>query len=236
MPYSIDDFQGAVAADQGFARSNLFRIVLPPLANVSSENLNLLCKSVSLPGKQIQTTQSQIGVVQRSIANGYAVDTVNMTFRVMNNPKILQYFSAWKNMIINDRYEVGYYRDYVKQIQIDLLKKGEGYPIFKKQLNLPIPANIRRRLPSLGPINFAQDELDLSYLTDDKVVWSCKLIDAFPTTFNAIDLSDDNLDGIIEYTISFTYKDWKIKGSSSGGFVEGIIDDLVDDFFRGIFT
>lgn len=234
MPYSIDDFQGAVAADRGFARSNLFRVILPPIANVSSESLNLLCKNVSMPGKQITTTQSQIGLIQRNVANGFAVDTVNMTFRVMNNPKILEYFSAWRNTIVNENYEVGYYRDYVKQIQIDLLQKGEGFPIFKKQLNLPLPANIRRRLPSLGPLNFAQDELDLNYLTDDKLVWSCKLIDAYPTTFSAIELSDDNADGIIEYTIAFTYKDWKIKGAKSGE--EGLIEGLVGDFFRGIFT
>lgn len=218
MSYSIEQLQGLISAKEGFARSNLFRVILPSLsritgsdnaADISSNDLNLYCKNVALPGKQITGAVSKIGLMSFNVANGFANDPVTMTFRVFNRPDILTYFREWRDTIITEDYQVGYYNDYVKGIKIQLLKKGFAFPLFNKQLNLNIPESIRKSLPSLGPINFAQNEIDIDFKTDDQVIYTYDLIDAYPSTFTSITLSDDEQDGLIEITVSFAFKDFK---------------------------
>ena len=217
MSYSIEQLQGIISAKEGFARSNLFRVILPSLStisetadvDVSASELNLYCKNVTLPGKQITGAVSRIGLINVNVPNGFANDPVTMTFRVFNSPDVLTYFREWRNTIINEDYEVGYYKDFVKPIKVQMLKKGFSFPLFNKQLNLDIPYSLRKALPSLGPINFAQNEIDIDLKTNDQVVYTYELIDAYPSTFTSISLSDDEQDGLIEITISFAFKDFK---------------------------
>lgn len=209
MSYSIEQLQGLISAKEGLARSNLFRVELPSIGGLRAEELNLYCKNVSLPGKQITGAISKIGLISANVANGFANDPVTMTFRVFNRPEILSYFREWRETIINEDYEVGYYKDYVKPIKVHMLKKGISYPIFNKQLNLDIPEVLRKSLPSLGPINFAQNEIDIDLKINDKITYTYELIDAYPSTFTSISLSDDEQDGLIEITVSFAFKDFK---------------------------
>ena len=50
---------------------------------------------------------------------------------------------------------------------------------------------IQNRLPKVSePFDFAQGELDLNFMTKDKIVYECTLHNAFPTTMNPIQLSN----------------------------------------------
>ena len=40
-------------------------------------------------------------------------------------------------------------------------------------------------------------------------VYSCELIQAFPTTLGQIQLGDGNTDGIVELTVQLSYKNWR---------------------------
>ena len=235
MPYSVEDIKSAVSDGKGFARGNLFKVRLPsidPRANV--KNLNLLCKNVQLPARQLNVTARQIGMTTANIVNGFSSQDISMTFRMLNNPYVKDYFDFWQSKIVDhNKYEVGYYRDYAQDITISLLKKSFGFSFLNQQIfevKSSIPSNIRNRLPSLGPLNLATGELDFNKLTEDAVVYECTLIDAFPTSVTAIELSDDAADQVLEMTVSFTYKDWKAKSSAPDGvdsilgFAAGVLD------------
>ena len=57
---SINQFKSLVNAKNGIARSNLFRVKLPSLPGATMEELNILCKDVQLPGRQVLTNERRI--------------------------------------------------------------------------------------------------------------------------------------------------------------------------------
>ena len=100
MSLNIDEFKSAISSGGGLAKSNLFLVSLPtnipgqPI--ISSRTLNLICKDVVLPGRQITTNERVVGMKPVKHAYGYLEDDVSMTFHVLNDYKIKTYFEARK--------------------------------------------------------------------------------------------------------------------------------------------
>ena len=108
----IDDLKSEITGGDGLALANRFRVFLPPVGGVSARSLDLLCKNVSLPGKQIMSVDYQLGTTNRKIANGTAFADVSMTFIGLNDFKARKYFDVWQSGAVNpDSLEVGYYKD-----------------------------------------------------------------------------------------------------------------------------
>ena len=59
---SIDQLKSLVSRKDGIARPNVFRVKFPSIPGATSEEVNLLCKDVILPGKQIITNERKIGM------------------------------------------------------------------------------------------------------------------------------------------------------------------------------
>ena len=187
---SVDELKSLVSTKQGFARSNQFLVELPPIGGISASEMNILCTRVSLPSKQILTADRRIGMEFEKVAYGYAVDDVAMSFYLLNDYGPRRYFDAWRNIILNeDTLEVGYKVDYEKPVKIHQLKKPFG----------SISSNF-------GPIN-------LSATIGGGTVYSVELLNAFPTTIQAVDFSNE-LDGLLEVSVQLSYTNWKRIGAS----------------------
>ena len=85
MTYSIDEFKSQVGKSGGFAMNNLFKVYLPPILG-ESRSMNLLCKAVGIPGRQIQSQEKIMGLVNKKVANGFIVDDVTLTFYLRIHP------------------------------------------------------------------------------------------------------------------------------------------------------
>jgi hypothetical protein len=232
MTLRIDDFKSQVGKGGGFAMGNLYKIFLPPIKGDARE-MNLLCKAASLPGRQLVSMEKQIGLQTNKVAYGYAVDDVNLTFHCLNDMKVREYFETWQNLAVNNEtYEVGYYNEYTHPVIIQHIKKGTSFPIKKKKLfdSGKLPSSIANRLPRLGPLDLAQGEFDLNAVFGDDITYTLLLDKAYPTTLNAIELSDDGQ--LLEVTVQLSYKNWKSrKGDSVGNdFVEGLAGELIRKF------
>lgn len=232
MTFRIDDFKSQVGKGGGFAMGNLFKIFLPPLKGDARE-MNLLCKAASLPGRQITSIEKPMGLQTTKIAYGYAVDDVTLTFHCLNDMKIREYFETWQNLAINqETLEVGYFNEYTHPVIIQHIKKGTSFPIKKKKLfdSGKLPSSIANRLPRLGPLDLAQGEIDLNAVFGDDITYTLLLDKAYPTTMNAIELSDDGQ--LLEVTVQLSYKNWKSrKGDSVGNdFVQGLAGELIRKF------
>jgi len=232
MAFRIDDFKSQVGAGGGFAMGNLYKVFLPPI-NGDAREMNLLCKATSLPGRQTSSTENQIGLTTTKQAYGYAVDDVTLTFHCMNDMAVRNYFETWQNLAVNqETLEVGYYNDYTHPVIIQHIKKGTSFPIIKRELfdAGKIPSSIRGRLPRLGPLDLAQGQFDLNAVFGDDITYTLLLDKAYPTTLNAIELSDDGQ--LLEVTVQLSYKNWKSKSGDAGGggFVEGIAGELIRKF------
>lgn len=172
MVAKIDDFKGLISQKDGVARSNLFRVELPPFPGVTRPEINLLCKNVNLPGRQILTREKTIGLQTRKVSYGYASDDVTMTFQVLNDYGVRKYFEYWQSKAVNQTsYEIGYKKDYAKPVKIQQLKKSQN-------------------------------------VTRDDIIYEVELFDAFPTTMNQIQMSNDP-DQLVELSVQLSYTNWK---------------------------
>lgn len=198
---NIDQLKAAAKKGQGFARTNLFYVSLPPLGNFNSSDINVLCTNVNLPGRQILTQERLIGIKGRKMPNGFAQDDVNMSFYVTNDYMIKKYFETWQELVVSqDTYEIRYPRDYVQDVRIAQLKRGMGF-------DFPID--------KLFGIN-----IDIDIRTSDKIVYECKLLDAFPSTMNVIELNNE-MDGLVQLNVQLSYRNWintATQSSSDGQF------------------
>lgn len=220
--HDIDDFKSLVSQSQGLAKSNLFLVQLPSIKRedgstvLSGIDLSVLCKASQLPGRQLLTHTRQIGLEHSHIVHGYGVEDVNLTFHVMNDYKVKEYFELWQNLAVdNNTKDVGYFNDYAKNVTIKQLKKGLSLPIYKKNLGFldKVPSNIKNRLPDIeipgiGGIDLSQGEIDIGLVTNDQVMYECKLVGAFPTSITSIDLADANANGLVEISVGLSYTNW----------------------------
>lgn len=203
MVQTIDQFKSLVSAKGGIARPNLFRIKFPSLPGATAEEVNILCKDVQLPGRQIMTNERRIGLETEKIPYGYSVGDISVTFHVMNNYGIKEYFETWQNLAINQQTrEVGYQSDFARNIEIEQFQKVTKLPkSFGDEFNNSL-------LPRLSDIDIINQFFNIGDQLNDLVVYRCKLIDAFPSSLNAIQLNND-LDGIVELNVQISYTNWE---------------------------
>ena len=203
MANSIEDLKALANTKLGFARTNKFLVTLPTVGvgggllagivgafggmggGASPRELNILCSNVTMPGKQILTNERRIGMEFQKVAYGYAVDDVTMTFYLMNDYGVKDYFDSWRSTILDEEgQESNYKNEYAKTVTIHQLRQPlKG---FSKQL---------------GPIRFNAG-------LGGGSVYSVNLIEAFPIAASAIELNND-LDGLVQLQVTFAYTNWK---------------------------
>ena len=229
---TIDELKGMASSKLGFARNNNFLIELPRLGNSSartgilgglqdnleafipavpgltadrspnSRELNTLCKGVSLPGKQILTTDRRIGMVNEKVAYGYAVTELNVSFYMLNDYSVKNYFDEWLSQIVDD----GYDENGKQTIQSVKYKDDYAYSVKVHQLRKPQVGFSANLGPISGNIGFGGGS-----------VYTVELYKAFPTTVNEITFSND-LDGLVEMSVSLSFTNWK-RTSPSQNFI-----------------
>jgi len=199
---TVDQLKSLASSKLGFARTNNFLVELPPLGGnllsgtsflpevlgagkPGSRELNILCKNATIPGKQILTHDRRIGMRFEKVAYGFAVGDVNMTFFMLNDYGVMNYFDAWRASIVDeDGFTVGYKNEYAKPVRIHQLRKPQiGFS------------------GNAGPIS-------VNVGVGGGSVYSVELEKAFPTTIGQIDFSND-LDGLVELSVSFSYTNWR---------------------------
>lgn len=232
MGASIEEFKGLVSAKGGMARTNLFLVTLPSLPGATSRELNILCKDLQLPGRQIMTQERQVGMKTIKVPYGFAVDDVSMTFHVLNDWGVKTYFEVWQALAVNPlTYEVNYKNVYAKDVKIAALKKNIGLPIYNQPLPLPrLPSEIQNRLPKIGPIDLAQGEIDINFFTPEKKLYEVTLRNAFCTTMNAVQMNND-AGGLVELNVQLSYDDWT---AENYGVTSSLSDTLLTTVIGGI--
>ena len=221
MASSVDELKALANTKLGFARPNRFLVTFPTsfggsggilgsvlgLLNIggggaSGRELNILCSNTTLPAKVTLTSERRIGMEFQKVAYGYAVDDVSMTFYLMNDYGVKEYFDAWRNSAIpedgSNAFTSNYKSSYAKSITIH-------------QLRQPLKGFSRQ----VGPIRFG---LGLG----GGSVYSVELLDAFPVGTSAIELNNE-LDGLVQLTVTFAYTNWR-RATNTQGFINMDID------------
>lgn len=229
---TINDLKARVSEGRGFANPTLYYVVLP---SDNNRDISFFCKSVSLPSRSLLTVQREIGTDLRNVAYGYQNANVSMSFQVLNDQKVRQYFDDWQNSIVtryteqDGNHVVAYPDKYMRSIKIVQLEKGFSQAI--------LGAN--RRI-GIGPINVNIGG-DLDLVTSARVVYQWELNYAYPVSFSQETLSNDAKGTVSEVNVEFTYRNWTGK-SIEAGKREISIDasaeastDIVNQATRGVY-
>jgi hypothetical protein len=189
---SISEIKSSITFGGGLARSNQFLVTLPSLGAggiigfLGARNMNILCRSASLPGKQTLTHEKRTGMKLEKVAYGYAVDDVTLTFLETSTLPVRSYFDQWRSLILDEDGQTAAYKsEYQKRVVIH-------------QLAMPVP------IAALPVFNRLPIDVQAS-------TYSVELINAFPTTMTGIDYNNE-ADGFVETTVQMSYTNWKRTG------------------------
>jgi hypothetical protein len=164
---TIEDLKATISKKGGLARSNRFNVIFTPpkqsllnlnpetiissaiSGNFSARNLindprdiNVLCTSVALPGRQISTLDYQAEKQTIKIPYGELHDDVTCTFLLTNDYYMKTVFDSWVGSIVDmDQYAVAYKRDITTDVIIQQLDE-QNTPIYGVRLEGAFPTTI----------------------------------------------------------------------------------------------
>lgn len=207
---TIDEFKSLVASGRGLTKSNLYYVKLPTVNGVNAYDIGLLCNDITLPTRQLSTTDRDFGVSKQSVVYGYVNPSVSMTFRILNDQKVRDYFESWHNFIlphyegdVEGRFEAKYPNTYMQPVHIYQLERGKSFPLFSKQFDKKI-----------GPFNINID-LDLDIGTSSVANYHWFLDRAYPVSYTSTNLSE-GAGEVSTITVEFNYHYWKGESVSNG--------------------
>jgi len=101
--------------------------------------MDMICRSVTLPGKTLNTIISRTNMRDVTVASGYTVDPVNLRWSETADYLVSKYIDRWLSIIVDPRtYEVGYRKDYTRDIVIVALDSKEN-PMYTVTLHAAYP-------------------------------------------------------------------------------------------------
>ena len=119
----------------GYAVPNRFEVIITPPIKMQPKYhtqprvVSLRCESISMPGRNLNTTtDSNIYGPTREIVDGvtYAED-ISMVFQASSGLGERVFFEEWQKLAFSEKtWNVGYYNDYIAQIDLYLLDREDN--------------------------------------------------------------------------------------------------------------
>jgi hypothetical protein len=164
---TIEDLKATISKKGGLARANRFRVIFTPptqsllnlnpqtiissviSGNFSAKNLindprdiDILCDSVSIPGRQISTIDYIAEKQSVKIPYGELHDDVTCTFLLTNDYYMKTVFDSWIGSIVDmDQYSLAYKKDITTDVIIQQLDE-ENTPIYGVKLEGAFPTTV----------------------------------------------------------------------------------------------
>lgn len=167
MSVSVDTIKSLISKRGGLAPGNRFAVYMPlPLINFDPQALiarvfkqgdnangnrrfvndprdvSILCDQVTMPGRQISTTDLQNNMLTIKMPYSYINDDVTMGFHITNDHFMKKFFESWVNQIVNRRtMTLNYRTSYVTDIIIQQLDQRDK-PVYTCTLKNAYPTTV----------------------------------------------------------------------------------------------
>ena len=189
MGLGLDDLKSTIAKKGGMAPANRFNVFFTPptaslininpqalLSSAASGNLSvknfiadprdisILCESVSLPGRNLNTLDYQSNKQPIKMPYGFADDDVQMTFLLTNDYFMKDLFERWQGSVISTgSYTANYKSEYVTDVTI-MQTNQKDIPVYGVRLINAFPTTIAAiELNSTSESTFQRVSVTLSY-------------------------------------------------------------------------
>ena len=121
---SYETFTALTRSTQGFALPNRYDVIITTPAAGNPRTVSMRCESIELPGRSLNTSpDTNMYGVQPEIVDGVLFGgAIAMAFQASADLEERVFFESWQEMAWDrETWNVMYYRDYVKDIDIYLL-------------------------------------------------------------------------------------------------------------------
>lgn len=142
MAFNVTDFTSVISS-KGLASSNKFEVAIHFPDGQREKDLELMCDTVSIAGKNINSTGDlQYGIRREVVYGAPTYDDLTMTFYCTEKMEEKKKLDSWQNLMIKTvdatgatgNFDVGYYDDYTKQSKIVVTKLDvTGVPVYKHE-------------------------------------------------------------------------------------------------------
>ncbi len=138
----LNDVLSVFHSNEGYAQPNRYEVlILPPSprgggnqTNIfagmerqgDTRSISLRAQSVNLPGRNLATgTDNNVYGPNREIVEGITyADDISISFQASSNLSERVFFENWQRQAFNEKtWNIGYYKDYIGEIDIYLLDK-----------------------------------------------------------------------------------------------------------------
>lgn len=154
MDYSTDALRGLLMQEDGLAANNRWLVILPNISGrtkigggsvgtYDTNDLNVMCTSARIPGKQLRTIERNVGPVTQRTAVGYDAGDASFSFYLTHKYTVRKYFQDWMDTIVSRRppYDVGFFDNYKADIIVQQQDK-KGSRVYISKLKDCYPTNI----------------------------------------------------------------------------------------------
>jgi hypothetical protein len=165
---NVDNFKSLVSKRGGLAPANRYAVYMPlPLISFDPQELigrafgqgnnangnrrfvndprdvSILCDSVSMPGRQVATSDLVNNMLPLKMPYGYINDDVNMSFHITNDHFMKKFFDKWVDSIFDRQKQTMKYRSsYTSDIIIQQLDQRD-VPVYTCTLRNAYPITIQ---------------------------------------------------------------------------------------------
>lgn len=178
---SVDELLGTITLGRGVARNNQYRVIISPpilqdLTGVASlafdmfamKTIDTLCDSVTMPGRNISTTEYTVGAQTLKTPYTFINSEVSASFILTNDGLVREFFEAWMNNIFDPKNYVAYYKEqYTSDIIISQVDQN-GIPVYTVKLENAYPTNINEYTLSNAEENSAT-RIEVTFAYDNYV-------------------------------------------------------------------
>ena len=185
---SISDFKSALIG--GGARPNLFEVeltTLPGGVTWDADNFRYMCKAASLPASTIANIDVPFRGRIFKVAGDRTIDVWSVTVINDEDFKLRNAFEDWMNLIAKLDNNLGATQPEAYMTNAKVFQLGRG--------------STKSSTGNAGTANTVLKEYEM--------------IDIFPTSVSAIDLSYDTGDTIEEFTVEFQVQSFSLVGAGS---------------------
>ena len=235
---AIDKFQARMESAKGFARLARYQVHINPPPkfaaamkdlgfnlNDYADGLSMMCDSITMPGKDLQTATMKHGqeLARQYVESHVYEGTITASFYLEDNLAAKSFFEVWQSLAVtNGSNNVNYYDDYVGSMKIYQL----GAEQVMTTQNSPFDGDDytgKDEYYMEGPRNSYKSQ---TTRTNTREVYQAKTIqtygievsEVYPATVGQIEYAYASVNEIARIPVEFQYKSWRTMDPSSGIF------------------
>ena len=184
---TVDDLLSIFNKSRGGARANRYRVIFD--GGEGGNKISFLCDSVTLPGRQILTSDYATTMKTYKRPYAFANDDVTMSFILTNDWFAWNFLNDWQSKIISN---------------IDSARNG--------------PFTVKLKSENSQNSGYIKQVLIQHLTVNNKLTKTYILYDAYPVTLNSMELSNSSENQILRCTVTLAYDNWTvIDGGFLGG-------------------